>query len=249
MRLTKVAILMIAFSDSSVADDWLASTPYVDHDSPAIIKVVDDVTRGIADERLRAIAIHDFVRDEIPFGWAGAFYDQSASRVLQRRIGYCNTKSTLIVAMFRAAGIPARQHFVDISASVLDGLIDPGTSYVDHSFVEVSLAGKWIRIDSYIVDLPLAKAARAKLRQEGRNLGYGVHVNGVSVWDGRSDAFSQFVNDGSVELTTRDYGVHDDVGAFYADSQVHFSFSGPARLLFPPFAWRANARAERLRRL
>ena len=37
-----------------------------------------------------------------------------ASEVLRAKVGYCNTKATLFIALLRAAGVPARQHFVDL---------------------------------------------------------------------------------------------------------------------------------------
>jgi transglutaminase-like putative cysteine protease len=135
---------------------------------------------------------------------------------LTSKIGFCNTKSTLFVAMLRAAGIPAKQHFVNINAKILSGILNPGTEYVDHSYTQVFLNGAWLKVDSYIVDLKLANAARLKLQQENQLVGYGVHRNGVSTWDGTSDAFSQFLNDGSYKnLSTNDYGVFEDVDAFY----------------------------------
>ena len=97
---------------------------FVDSDAATIRDVATTVTAGARDERERerAIRIHDFVRDEVRFGWAPAFYEMSASAVLTAGIGYCNTKSTLFVALLRAAGLPARQVFVDVSARILDGL-------------------------------------------------------------------------------------------------------------------------------
>lgn len=224
-------------------------TPYVDTGHPDVQAVARRIGEGAADDRERAVRLHDFVRDEVRFGFAASFYDQTASQVLQAGVGYCNTKSTLFVALLRALGIPARQHFVDIRADILHGVINPGTLYVDHSYAEVWLGGRWLKLDSYIVDAPLMQQVQDRLRREGRVLGYGAHRNGVSVWDGRSDAFSQFVDDGSVpDLGRRDHGVFDDVAAFYRSGRGLNILSTTMRLIFPWASHAANRKLDALRR-
>lgn len=91
-------------------------------------------------------------------------------------------------------------------------------------------------MDSYVIDTALAKVARSKLEEEGQALhcisdtwsqrvtgsllGYGIHINGTSEWNGRTDAFSQYVVDGSVaHITDKDYGVFKDVHDFYANAR------------------------------
>ncbi|MEM9177961.1 MAG: transglutaminase-like domain-containing protein, partial [Myxococcota bacterium] len=234
---------------TTVSDDvHLEATTYVDAAHPRIVATAQRIVGGAANDRERAILLHDFVRDEIRFGFAPRFWDQTASEVLESGVGFCNTKSTLFVALLRAVGIPARQSFVTIDARILDGVIDPRTAYVDHSFAEVSIDGEWIKTDSYIVDRTLARVARAQLREQGRVIGLGVHVNGVSDWDGRSDAFSQFVDDGTLpNLSTRNHGVYPDVGAFARSGKAKNVLRGPAKWFFGFFARAANRRADAIR--
>lgn len=197
---------------------FLASTNVIDAEHPLVVATVNDLLEPGLSDREKAVRIHNFVRDEIRFGWQREFYEVRASEVLTSRIGYCNTKSTLFIAMLRAAGIPARPYFVDLDTRLLSGIINTGTPYVDHSFTEVLLEGQWVRTDSYIVDASLFAAARDRLEREGRMIGYGIHRQGTVEWNGRDDAFSQFVNDGSSpSFTTRDHGVHADVLTFYRD--------------------------------
>lgn len=222
----------------------------LDGDKTDLEELVSELTAGIEHEREKAIALHDYVRDEIPFGFSSRFYNETAGQVLESGLGYCNTKSTLFVALLDRAAIPARQRFVDISAEILHGFVDPGTPFVDHSYVEVYLDEKWVRVDSYIVDKTLAENARQKLREEGRILGYGVHINGTSDWNGKEDAFSQFLDDGSYDqLTMRDHGVFHDVNAFYESGLGWNRLNLPMRLLFPVFARQANQRIQRMRML
>jgi hypothetical protein len=195
---------------------YLDSTQLIDSDAKIIRLTTADLTQGAKSNRDKAIRIYRFVRDEIQFGFASAFYEMKASQVLKAKVGFCNTKSTLFIAMLRAAGIPARQKFVDLSARVLQGFVDTGDAYVDHSYTEVYLEGGWRKVDSYIIDQQLYTKAMAQLRQRGLLLGYGLHIDGISEWNGQSDSYVQFVNNGRIpHLSTGDYGEFHDVGHFY----------------------------------
>lgn len=173
--------------------------------------MAQSITSGIADDRAKAVAIHDWVRDNIRFGWTKQFWADSATDVLASGKGFCNTKSTLFVALLRNVGIPARQHFVTIHSDSLYGLVKTGSEYLDHAYTEV-----WLKTDSYVIDSKLFRNAQARLGTENRLIGYGTIQGGQNIWAGRTDSFAQFVNDGRVDyLTTRDYGVFDDVETFY----------------------------------
>lgn len=227
--------------------DLLSPSGVIDAAHPEIVRLAAALKVGGARET--AVAIHDHVRDAIAFGWDGAFYAQRASEVLAGGTGYCMTKTTLFVALLRAAGISARPHFVDLDAAVLGGLIDTGGPYVDHAYTEVLLDGAWIATDSYIVDAALAVRAKAKLTMAGRAIGYGVHADGKSEWNGRVTSFIQFVREGNRPIAaTRDYGLYEDVMAFYAARGPRWNRRSLAfRAIFPWVASAANARIAELR--
>ena len=132
-RLLGCAALMLPLPAASIGSDASGATD--------VAATAARITQGLPTERQRAVAIHDFVRDQVKFGFTGRFYAMTAADVLGAGRGYCNTKSTLFVDLLRAAGLQARQQFVDIDASVLHGLVDPGTPWVDHSDVEVRIDG------------------------------------------------------------------------------------------------------------
>lgn len=234
---------------------FLAPTPVIDSDHPATVAKASELVRGIEGDasdtdvqRQRALAVYRFVRDEVRFGFEPAFYEMKASSVLRARRGYCNTKSTLFVALLRAAGVPARPVFVDLDARLLSGVISPGTVYVDHSYTEVWLDGRWVAVDSYITDPAFFERAQARLSETGGDLGFGVHARGVNDWDGVSDSFAQYVNDDGA-LGSRTPTVHADVMAYYRDADDPFNrkpplFGAIARLTFPS----VNARIDELRR-
>lgn len=235
-------LVSLLLSGSAKAED------YIDSHDPSILETARQITVGLNSPVEKGVAIHDFVRDEIKFGFTGRLYDQRASEVLASKVGYCNTKSTLFVALLAAVEIPARQRFVDIHSDILLGFIDPGTRYVNHSCVEVFVNDRWVGTDSYIVDKALAEQSQSRLREENRVIGYGVHVSGVSTWDGTSDAYSQFLNNGEhPALTKQDHGIYRDVTEFYADGKRNNRLNTFTRLAFPLFAATANRRIASLR--
>jgi transglutaminase-like putative cysteine protease len=215
------------------------------------VAITEQVAKLVQDRhtpRERAVAIHDFVRDKVRFGFTPHFYAMSAADVLAASVGFSNSKSTLFIAMLRAAGIEARQQFVDLDASVLRGLLDLRTPLVDHSYTEVKLDGVWVATDSYVVDLPLFRAAQAALRVEGRRLGYGVRLDGRAQWDGRSASFAQFMPGDSGSSRHR-WGVFPDVAAFYESTPAAWNRRDDImRVVFPLAAVTANQTADALRR-
>ena len=219
----------------------------IDEADPSITELSERLVGGRNTTRERAIAIHDYVRDELRFGFTPQLYAMSAADVLRAGVGYSNTKSTLFVALLRAAGIEARQQFVDLKAEILRGLLDLRTPFVDHSYTEVHIGGAWVPTDSYIVDATLARAAFAALRVEGQPLGYGVRADGRSAWDGRSPAFVQFVPD-DPSCSRHRWGVFPDVAAFYECTASAWNrHTNVTRVVFPLAAHTANQTADALR--
>lgn len=227
--------------------NFLHPTSYIDTGHPAIKDVVDRVTSADADARTKAVALFAFVR-ALPFGFSSGFWDNKASDVLRAGRGYCNTKSTLFVALLRAAGVPARQQFVEIDAAVLYGILDPGTAMVDHSYVEVFLDDRWVATDAYIVDPPLFAAAQHRLADERRLLGYSVHATGSNAWDGVSPSFSQYNLLDPRPIGSKRWGVYEDVGDFYMRvSDAHNRLNVLLRAGIGLIAAPANRRADVLR--
>lgn len=228
---------------------YLGPTSYLDIKAVPVARRAAAARAGGRSDRDTAVALHDLVRDEVRFGFTRGFWDLKASEVLAAGRGYCNTKSTLFVALLRAASIPARQVFVDIDAAVLHGIIDPGTPYVDHSYVEAFLEGEWRATDAYIVDDALFRTAAARVRRESRLLGYGVHATGSNEWNGRSAAFAQYNRLDPRPLGRRHWGVFADVGDFYARADGPWNrLNGLLRTGFGLLAAGANRRADALRR-
>lgn len=197
--------------------------------------------RDVMDLRERAVKLHDRVRDQIRFGWTSNFANETPEETDAARTGFCITKGALLVRDLRANGIPARLIFAEIDARVLSGLIDPGTPWLDHAFVEADLADGTLAFDSHVVDAPLFTAARARLIQEGLTFGYGVHAEGTTAFGG----YSQFVP-GVVRGEI--WGPFETVAEFQSRApRVWNRLPWIGRLAFGFFADAANARADELR--
>jgi hypothetical protein len=148
----------------------------------------------------------------------------------------------------RAVGIPAHLHVAGITVGVLYGLIDPRAPYVDHSWTELWLGGRWIKLDSYVVDRALYQRAMLQLRRSARTVGYGVHVHGRCEWDGASDCFVQFVDDGTVPgFSDVDFGCCNDIGEFNTSGRARTPTHPLFRLLLTGILWRASRRVRALR--
>ncbi len=209
----------IAGGDLPTAEN-LNATSLIESDHPRIMALSREITSGAGSERVAAILLHNWVRDQIPFGIPRGFYETTATETLDAKVGYCNTKVTLFHALLRAIAVPTRIRMVDLSAQVLQGLLDPGTPYVDHALTEVFLDGRWIKIDSYVVDKPLVEAASKKLALTKRKAGFGIHLDGKPDWDGRNDNFIQYMNNDSIQnYVLKDHGLFIDVADFYQKAQ------------------------------
>lgn len=194
---------------------WLANTPLLEHDHPKIRIQAARLTQLKSTPREKALACFHYVRS-MPFALAADGAATSASQVLRTGQGDCHTKGTLLVAMLRSLEIPARLRFVTVRPAFLRGVLDTEGHSVEHAFAEVLLEGEWFGVDTYVVDVRLALAARAMLAREGRRAGYAVHAKGRFDWDGRSSAFGQFCAGDEDSEPTHDWGAFDDAQQFYA---------------------------------
>jgi hypothetical protein len=230
-------------------EEYLKETKYLDFNKVSIKNIVNDLTKNLKEDKEKAIAIHDYVRETILFGFNRKFYDLKASEVLESKIGFCNNKTTLFISMLRCAGIPARCVFVDINKQVLDGIVDPRTDYVDHSYSEVYLNNKWIKVDSYILDDRLFKAAKEKImKEDDKILGYGIHRDGSNVWSGEDNSFSQFVFQDSKRISTQEYGIFNDVDDFYKKVEKPWNKSNCIQnIVFFLFSKAFNSNVEKIR--
>ena len=124
-----------SISPAQTSTELTATTPLLDYVAPSIQSLIID--RGWRDMSGfdQIGALHDFVRNEIKFGYN--LTDQSkASRVLADGYGQCNTKSVLMMALLRALGLPCR---MPLTTAFLDLEIS--------RFLLCSLAGSFVILE------------------------------------------------------------------------------------------------------
>ncbi len=234
-------------------DRYLQATRLVDMNSAAVWETADRLVQGAATPREAAVKIYHFVRDEIKFGY-NRLDSTPASEVLRDGYGQCNTKSILLVALLRAADIPARFHLAQVDKAIQWGVMPPlayrfAPRKITHSWTEVYLNERWILLEGVIMDKPYFLAARRLLMDSGRSMGYAIGLppetlagcaDGCCIdWDGISDITSQMT------AVVADFGPAADPEGFYLQHTV----SGLRGVLFERhISQEMTGRAERIRR-
>ena len=126
----------------------LAPAAMVDSDHPAVQAFAREHARG-ADDRARAVALYYAVRDGFrydPYRCELTPEGMKASQVIALGAGWCVPKATLLAAVCRAAGIPARLGFADVknhlSTERMRQEMQTDVFYW-HGFTEIWLDGAW----------------------------------------------------------------------------------------------------------
>ena len=132
-------------------EEYLEPGYFVDSDHPSIIERAHSLTQTRKTDRGKAIALFDFVRDEIaynPYGPAKEKKRYKASATLARGYGYCIQKATLLTALLRAVSIPAALIFANIrNPLVPDNLrkVLRTNDFIYHCYNNIFVNGSWVR--------------------------------------------------------------------------------------------------------
>lgn len=209
-------------------------------------KLTKQLTENLSTEREKAVVLHDYVRDNIMFGFNRYFDLSTPTITLDLKVGHCNPQSELLVALFREANIEAHNHIVVLPKNLLKGAVSPNRYWLipnqlSHGYTEVKVDKTWYKIDSYILDRPLFKAIQAKLFKENLNIGYGSYINSENNWDGASDAFCQFDIDQMIE----DHGRVDNFDTYCrSDLYRHKVFGVKLNTLFRIIGKKMEVRSQ-----
>ncbi|WP_271951159.1 transglutaminase-like domain-containing protein [Ruegeria faecimaris] len=206
-------------------DPLLTATPLLDFETPAISGLITERRWPDLPIEDRIGAIYDFVRNEIAFGYNRAD-DIPASEVLANGYGQCNTKGTLLMALFRGSGIRCRLHGFAIHKELQRGVV-PELFYpiapteIVHSWVEVEAEGTWLKLEGFILDELFLRVLQQTFPKTESLCGYGVGTDCLSdpqvEWEGR-DTYIQ--RNGIVQ----DFGVFDSPDSFYVRHRQNFGF-------------------------
>lgn len=133
------------------SDEYLKPTFFIDCDAALVKEKAGALTAGIEEAREKAIRIFYFVRDEIRYNVYSprpTDADFKASHVLARGEGYCVQKAVLLVALARAAGIPARLRFAEIRSHLTPpALVEKRGSnlFPYHGLTDLNINGRWVK--------------------------------------------------------------------------------------------------------
>lgn len=235
-------------TDASI-ERYLQETELLDYSDRAVRQLIRDRGWKELDEPERIRAVHDFVRDEIPFGY-NRTDDLPASKVLADGYGQCNTKSTLLMALLRAVGIRTRLHGFTIHKSVQAGIVPKrlfqrAPEEILHTWVEVQQSDAWIELEGFILDHQyLGEVKKLFPEHTGAFCGLGVATDSFESPSTRFDGGPTHIQKGAI---VKDLGLFDSPDEFYHRHGANFS--GVQQMLFSGVVRRVmNAHVERIRK-
>ena len=180
----------------------LMATEMIDSSNASVQSLALDLVRGIKGSRERAVALYYGVRDGFrydPYEINLSSQAMSASRVIANGKGWCVPKATLLAALCRSQGIPARLGFSDVknhlSTPRLRGFMDTDIFYW-HGYASLWIDGHWV------------KATPAFNRELCEKMGIralefdGVHDSINHPFDLNGNINMEYIND---------HGIYDDV--------------------------------------
>lgn len=212
---------------------YLQETPLLNFHHPLLQKLIADKKWRQLDDQAQILAIYNFVRDDIQFGF-NTDDAISASQILSDGYGQCNTKAILFMALLRAVDVPCRLHGFTIDKSLQEGVMT-GELYkampneIVHTWTELYFNHKWYNMEGLILDIPYLTGLQNKFNQaEGDFSGYAVATSDLQnpqvYWHGDNDTYIQ------KEGIVQDFGVFDDPDTFF--SKHAQNLSEPQKQLF-----------------
>ncbi len=117
---------------------YLQVTANAQSNSATIIALANSITKGLTNPYDKAVAIFNWVRDHITYSF---YYNTKygALGTLSAGTGNCCDHSNLVVALARAAGIPARYQ---------QGYCDFSDGWYGHVWAQLYVNGKWYYADT-----------------------------------------------------------------------------------------------------
>ena len=204
-----------------IINKHLEKTNLLDYDHPLIQNLISTRKWENLDEKNKILQIYLFVRDEILFGY-NTKDDLRASDILGDKYGQCNTKSTLLMALFRAVGIPCRLHGFTIDKKLQKGAIS-GIWYflapknIIHTWVEVEYKKKWYNLEGVILDQKYLQSIQKKYKNHSNNFcGYGIYTEKLQSPEIEWDENNTYIQSLGIN---NDFGIFDTPDDFY---KIHF---------------------------
>lgn len=224
--------LIINEWNKAMKDAYLDTSPMLDFDSPSITRLIDNRGWKYLSPYDAIESVYNFVRDEIKFGY-NKDDTLTASQVLADGYGQCNTKGTLLMALLRGVGVPARFHGFTIFNELQKGAIPNYLFFfapkrIIHSWVEVNFDGEWLDLEGYIIDKSYLNKVQERFSDQCDAFSaYGIATKCLKKpsndWQGRSTYIQK-------EGIADDFGIYDQPDEFYAEKGSNLK--GVKRILF-----------------
>ncbi len=154
---------------------YLAPTPFVQSDAPAIAGLAREVVGTASHDVERACRLFYAVRDGIRYDAYNIVVSRqtlTATHVLEAGQSWCVPKSVLLAAVCRAVGIPCRLCYANVcnhmaTRKLLDFL---GTNvFYYHGYNEIFLGGRWVKATVSFNRTLCEKAGLAPLEFDGEH--------------------------------------------------------------------------------
>jgi ubiquinone/menaquinone biosynthesis C-methylase UbiE len=132
-------------------DEFLKETEFCDYNNQSITRLSDNIVSGLKTDREKAVAIFNWVRDNIKY--RVGLWQQKASQTVKEGFGTCTNKANLVVALLRLNNIPAGygmlrtkgQHYI---GPIVLKVLRNHVAYVStHIYAGANLGGRWIKCD------------------------------------------------------------------------------------------------------
>jgi transglutaminase-like putative cysteine protease len=130
---------------------YLSPTSIINSDSPEILAFAQSLIKGADGDVDRAVSLYYAVRDGLRYDPYYPFFKPEhyrASSVLKSGRGYCVSKASVLCALARACGIPARLGFADVKNHLSTRQLREymgSDLFVYHGFNELYLEGRWVK--------------------------------------------------------------------------------------------------------
>jgi len=131
--------------------EYLAPTPMIDSDHPAVAAYARERAAGAADAVQAAVRLFYAVRDDLRYDPYGVRVDMDslrASRALAARRGWCVSKAALLVACCRSLGIPARMGFADVRNHLSTARMREAMKtdvFYWHGYASILIGERWVK--------------------------------------------------------------------------------------------------------
>ncbi len=126
----------VLYTKNKISDltPYLSDTLHCQVFNPEIVALAAKLTEGLTNPTDKARAIFNYVRDEISYSY---YYDSyyGAVGTLHAGKGNCVDQAHLVIALYRASGLPARY---------VHGVCDFGDEFTGHVWSQVLIGDTWI---------------------------------------------------------------------------------------------------------